>query len=41
MSYVGFCDTLDVNTQYFAMTLGATFTKTFSSFATSRHDEIC
>lgn len=34
----GLCDTLDVITQNFAVTLGASLSKTFASFATSRHD---
>lgn len=34
----GFGDALDVITQHFAMTFGATFTKTFASFTTSGHD---
>ena len=33
-------DALDVITKYLAMTLGATLSKTFASFATSRHLEI-
>ena len=32
-------DTLDVVTKYFAMTLGSSFTKTFSSFTATSHDE--
>ncbi|MCP4261892.1 MAG: hypothetical protein GY774_30975, partial [Planctomycetes bacterium] len=32
-------DTLDVITQHLSMTLGATLSKPFSSFTTSRHDE--
>ena len=31
-------DTLDVITQHLPVTLGASLSKTFSSFATSRHD---
>ena len=34
----GLGDTLDVITQHLAMTLGASLSQTFSSFATSRHD---
>ena len=37
----GLGDTLDVITQDFAVTLGAALSKTLSSFATSRHDEMC
>ena len=33
----GLCDTLDVITKNFTMTLGATLSKTFASFTTSRH----
>jgi hypothetical protein len=33
----GLGDTLDVISQNFSVTLGASFSKTFSSFATSRH----
>ena len=35
----GLGDTLDVITQHFAMTLGATLSESFASFTTSRHDE--
>ena len=35
----GLGDTLDVVTQYFAMTLGATLSQSFASFTTSRHVE--
>ena len=35
----GLCDTLDVVTQDLSVTLGASLSKTFASFATSRHDE--
>jgi hypothetical protein len=34
----GLGDTLDVITQHFAMTLGASLSEALSSFATSRHD---
>ena len=34
----GLGDTLDVITQHLAMTLGASLSQSFSSFATSRHD---
>ena len=33
----GLGDTLDVITQYFAMTLGASLAESFASFASSRH----
>ena len=33
----GLGDTLDVITQYFAMTLGASFAESFASFTTSGH----
>ncbi|TRY68715.1 hypothetical protein TCAL_03263 [Tigriopus californicus] len=33
----GFGDTLDIITQYFAMTLGASFAQSFASFASSSH----
>jgi hypothetical protein len=36
----GLGDTLDVITQYFAMTLGASFAESFSSFATSSHFDV-
>ena len=35
----GLGDTLDVITQHFAVTLGAPFAESFSSFTTSRHVE--
>ena len=35
----GLGDTLDVITQHLTMTLGASLSQSFSSFATSRHDE--
>ena len=35
----GLCDTLDVITQNLTMTLGASLSQSFSSFATSRHDD--
>ena len=34
----GLGDTLDVITQHFAMTLGASLSESFSSFAAARHD---
>ena len=34
----GLADTLDVITQHFAMTLGASLSESFSSFAAARHD---
>ena len=34
----GLCNTLDVVTKNFAMTLSATLSQAFASFATSRHD---
>ena len=35
----GLCDTLDVITQNFAVTLGASLSKTLSSFSSARHDD--
>ena len=37
----GFCDTLDVITKNFSMTLSASLSKSFTSFATSRHLDLC
>ena len=36
----GLGDTLNVITQYFAMTLGASFAESFSSFSSSSHVEL-
>ena len=36
----GLCDTLDVITKNFTMTLGATLSKTFTAFTASRHVEL-
>ncbi|CAE1245389.1 H2A [Acanthosepion pharaonis] len=36
----GLGDTLDVISEHLAMTLGATFSQSFSSLSTSRHDEV-